>query len=372
MKVLVTGGAGFIGSHTVDALLREGYEVKILDNLSKPVHLKGRPKYIPRGIEFIDGDVRCKDDFEKAMKGVEAIYHFAAYQDYLTDFGKFFDVNSRGTALLYEVIVGKRLPIKKVVIASSQAVMGEGLYKCSKDGLVYPSIRDNEQLSRGQWEIKCPLCGGNIDYQASNESAVNPQNQYAVSKYTQELISINLGRRYNIPTVCMRYSIVQGPRQSFYNAYSGAARIFCLSLYFDKAPTIYEDGKQIRDYVNIEDVVRANLLVLIDNRADFEVFNVGGGKVITAIELYNIVSQVFKKKIPPRITGEYRFGDTRHIFSDISKLQRLRWQPKYDARKSIADYKQWLESSSNLKDVLEYTKKQLKKQNVIRSSVLTT
>jgi len=291
----------------------------------------------------------------------------AAYQDYLTDFSKFFHVNSVGTALLYEIIVEQNLSIKKVIIASSQAVMGEGCYKCIKDGNIYPDMRSNEQLSRGEWEIKCPLCGGRLEYQSSNENVINPQNQYAISKYTQELIGLNLGRRYNIPTVCLRYSIVQGPRQSFYNVYSGACRIFCLNLYFNKTPTIYEDGRQTRDYINIEDAVRANLLVLKDDRADFEVFNVGGGKAVTVLELYNVVREIFKKDISPKVIGEYRFGDTRHIFSDISKLKILGWEPRNDIRKSIVDYKIWLESSKNFKDIIDYIKIRMKEKNVVRS-----
>ena len=368
MRLLVTGGAGFIGSHTADALLKEGHSVRIIDNLSKPVHLKGKPTYLSGDIEFMEGDVRNTDDVRKALKGVDAVYHLAAYQDYLTDFSKFFDVNSRGTALLYEIIVEDALPVKKVIIASSQAVMGEGCYTCPRDGKVYPGIRGLEQLSKGAWEIKCPVCGNRIMYASSDETVTNPRNQYAMSKYTQELIGLNLGRRYGIPTVCMRYSIVQGPRQSFYNAYSGACRIFSLNLHFDKAPAIYEDGNQIRDYVNIEDVVRANLLVLREDRADFEVFNVGGGKSVTVLEFFEAAGRVFEKDIAPRITGEFRFGDTRHIFSDITKLRKLGWDPRNNVEKSVADYKTWLESADNLEDILEYAEKRMKERNVVRMS----
>lgn len=364
-KILVTGGAGFIGSHTVDKLLEKGYQVRILDSLEKPVHLKGKPSFVPKEAEFILGDVRNKDDMGKALTGVDAVFHLAAYQDYLTDFSRFFHVNSVGTALIYELIVERKLPIQKVVIASSQAVMGEGKYKCPQDGVVYPNIRNLDQLSRGDWEVKCPLCGVEVKWQLSDEEVVNPQNQYAMSKYTQEMIALNLGRRYNIPTVCLRYSIVQGPRQSFYNAYSGACRIFCLSLFFNKAPTIYEDGKQIRDYVNIEDVVRANLLVLEDPRADYQVFNVGGGKAYTVLEFYEVVARVFRKQIEPKIPGEFRFGDTRHIISDISKLKALGWEPQNSVEKSVTDYLNWLQEQENIEDVLEYAEKRMKELNVV-------
>jgi len=391
MRVLVTGGAGFIGSHSVDALLKRGYEVRILDNLAKPVHLKGKPPHIPSKAEFLTGDVRNKQDWEKALDGVDVIFHLAAYQDYLTDFNRFFHVNSVGTALLYEVIVEKQLPVKKVIIASSQAVYGEGKYECGDcrernqcskgpmdyrknervgDGIYYPDIRSLEQLSAGEWDIRCPVCGQNLSPLWTDEDRVNPQNQYAISKYSQELIGMNLGRRYGIPTVCLRYSIVQGPRQSFYNAYSGACRIFALSLFFDRAPTIYEDGRQLRDYVNIEDVVAANLLVMEDPRASYQVYNVGGGKAYTVLELYDVVAGVFGKDIPPRIPGEFRFGDTRHIISDISKLRSLGWEPRRSIRKSVQDYKQWLEEQTDIEDILEYQQERMRQLNVVRQTKL--
>jgi dTDP-L-rhamnose 4-epimerase len=228
MRVLVTGGAGFIGSHTVDALIEKGYDVRILCNLSERVHKNGAPPYLPEKAEFIKGDVRSRSDWIKALENVDAVYHFAAYQDYMPDFSTYFHVNSVGTSLLYEVAVEKNFPLKKIIIASSQAIYGEGKYKCVKDGHQYPDIRLDEQLTDGCWEVPCPVCGKEMTPQWSDESQVNPQNQYGISKYSQELIALNLGKRYSIPTVCLRYSIVQGARQSFYNSYSGAMRIFCL------------------------------------------------------------------------------------------------------------------------------------------------
>ncbi len=365
MKVLLTGGAGFIGSHTVDALLARGHSVRILDNLSKPVHLKGKPDYIPNEAEFILGDVSNRCDLEQALDGVDIVFHLAAYQDYLTNFSKFFEVNSVGTALLYEIIVDRKLPIQKVVVASSQAVMGEGAYLCGNCGIVYPNIRKLSALKGKKWETNCPECAGAVESQASKEMVTNPQNQYAMSKYSQEMIAINLGRRYGIPSVAMRYSIVQGPRQSFYNAYSGAARLFCLHLYFKKPPTIYEDGRQIRDYINIMDVVAANLLVMESERADYQVFNVGGGKPYSVLELFEITALVFKSQLAPKISGEFRFGDTRHIMSDITKLTRLGWRPKYSPQKSIQDYRSWLMGQGNIDDVMDYAEKEMKRQKVI-------
>lgn len=367
MKVLVTGGAGFIGSHTADRLIKEGCEVRILDNLQKPVHLKGKPDYINPKAEFILGDVRDKATLETAMTGVDAVYHLAAYQDYLPDFSTYFHVNSVSTALIYEIIVEKKLPVKKVIVASSQAVLGEGLYRCAEHGEMIPDIRLEEQLSKGDWEHHCPHCKSYMKHLPTPENKINPQNQYAMSKHSQEIIAVNLGKRYGIPSVAMRYSIVQGPRQSFYNAYSGAMRIFALHLYFDKRPTIYEDGMQIRDYVNYQDVVDANLLVLKDDRADYQGFNVGGGKAYTVTDFYKKVQLVTGKHVEPVISKYYRYGDTRHIFSDIAKLRSLGWEPRVSIEHSIKEYWEYLNLQTDIEDILDYAEKMMKNKGVVRT-----
>ncbi len=367
MHVLITGGAGFIGSHTADRLLEKGYKVRILDNLQKPVHMKGKPDYLPDNVEFIEGDVRDKATLENAMDGIDAIYHLAAYQDYLPDFSTYFHVNSVSTALIYEIIVEKNLPVKKVIVASSQAVLGEGLYRCEEHGELIPDIRLEKQLSKADWEHHCPHCGKYMQSIPTPEQKINPQNQYAMSKHSQEIIAINLGKRYGIPSVAMRYSIVQGPRQSFYNAYSGAMRIFNLHLYFDRQPTIYEDGMQIRDYVNYHDVVDANLLVLEDDRADYQAFNVGAGKGYTVLDFYNKVQEVTGKNIDPIIAKFYRYGDTRHISSDISKLKSLGWEPKVPIEESVRDYWEYLKQQTDIDDILEYADKTMKSKGVVRA-----
>ncbi len=367
MHILVTGGAGFIGSHTVDRLLSKGHSVRILDNLQKPVHMKGKPDYLPDNVEFIEGDVRDKATLENAMQGVDAIYHLAAYQDYLPDFSTYFHVNSVSTALIYEIIVEKNLPIKKVIVASSQAVLGEGLYKCEDHGELIPDIRLEQQLSKADWEHHCPHCGKYMQHLPTPEQKINPQNQYAMSKHSQEIIAINLGKRYGIPSVAMRYSIVQGPRQSFYNAYSGAMRIFNLHLYFERQPTIFEDGMQIRDYVNYNYVVDENLLVLEDDRADYQAFNVGSGRGYTVLDFYRKVQEVTGKNIDPIIAKYYRYGDTRHISSDISKLKSLGWEPNVPIEESIRDYWEYLKQQTDIDDILEYADKTMKEKGVVRT-----
>lgn len=368
-RALVTGGAGFIGSHTVDLLLSHGYSVRVLDALAPPVHEDGQlPAYVPAEVEFLRGDVRDRQAMRQALEGVDVVFHLAAYQDYLTDFSKFFDVNATGTALLYELIVDERLPVRKVVVASSQATYGEGKYECSQHGAQYPPLRPESQLRQRQWEARCPLCGGPLRLLLSDEAVVQPHNQYAMSKYTQEMIALNLGRRYGIPSVAMRYSITQGQRQSFRNAYSGICRIFVTRMLAGQQPVAYEDGQQLRDYVYVGDVARANLLVLEDARADYQAFNVGGGRAVSVLEYAALVADVLGVDIKATVPGEYRFGDTRHIVSDISKLRSLGWEPQTPLRQIIAEYVAWARQQPGLQDYYGQAEQVMKRLGAVRSA----
>jgi dTDP-L-rhamnose 4-epimerase len=366
MRILVTGGAGFIGSHTCDRLLALGHDVVVLDALTQPVHRNGRPAYLSSEVDFYQGDVRNRDLAGNLLRRVDAVYHFAAYQDYLPEFSKFSDVNVVSTALLYEIIVAERLDLARVVVASSQSAMGEGLYRCPVDGEQLPGMRPESALAAGQWDIPCPVCGGPLEMQATPERISNPQNAYGMSKLAEEMVAVNLGRRYGIPTVALRYSIVQGPRQSVYNAYSGACRIFCLSYLLGQAPTLYEDGGAIRDYVNIGDAVDANVLVLSDERAAGRVFNVGGGQAVTTGEFSDIVMRQYGSSQPGVVTGEYRFGDTRHILSDISALRALGWEPQHTPAESVAAYAEWLKGMEGLDAVLAEANARMRALGVVR------
>jgi dTDP-L-rhamnose 4-epimerase len=368
MKILVTGGAGFIGSHTCDRLLSFGHEVVVLDALTPPVHRNGQPDYLSSEIDFYQGDTRNRELVTNLLRRVDAVYHFAAYQDYLPDFSRFSDVNVVSTALLYEIIVAERLDLARVVVASSQSAMGEGLYRCPVDGEQTPGMRPEGALAASQWDIPCPECGGRLELQATPERVSNPYNAYGMSKLAQETVAINLGRRYGIPTVALRYSIVQGPRQSVYNAYSGACRIFCLSYLLGKAPVLYEDGEAIRDYVNIDDVVDANVLVLSDDRAIGRVFNVGGGLAVTTREFSDIAMRQYGSEQPGTVTGEYRFGDTRHILSDVSALRALGWEPRRTPAQSVAAYAAWLDGIDGLDGVLAQAGARMRALGVVRKA----
>src|ERR1051326_2104059 len=275
MRVLVTGGAGFIGSHLVDRFLSEGYKVRVMDSLEPKVHPRGLPAYVPKEVEFIHGSVTDRNVLRAALRDVDFVSHQAAYQDYMPDFSKFLHVNAVGTGLIFELIVEDRLPIKKVIVASSQAVYGEGQYTCSTHGSFLPTPRSLDQLRRGKGEVSCPQCGSDCKPSLLREEFSNPYNQYAVSKIAEEKAALGLGYLNGIPTVALRYSITQGTRQSLYNHYSGVCRIFFSRALRGESLIIYEDGKQTRDFVHVSDVVEANMLVLKNTAADYRAFNVG-------------------------------------------------------------------------------------------------
>ena len=348
--ILVTGGAGFIGSHTVDALHGRGYRVRVLDALAPPVHAGERPGYLPSEVEFICGSVTDRSVLREALEGVDAVFHFAAYQDYLTDFSHFYLTNSVGTALLYELIVNERLPVRKVVVASSQAVYGEGKYGCPNHDIQYPDQRQPAHLALGEWEVSCPQCAAPMEALWTDERVVAPHNSYGLSKRDQEDIAIKLGHRYGVPSVALRYSIVQGPRQSFRNAYSGALRSFAVRVLTSQRPVIYEDGEQLRDYVSIHDVIEANLLVLCDSRADYQVFNVGGDQRVTVRSLAHMVIEATGVGIEPEFPGLYRIGDSRHTFSDVSKLRALGWAPRVSQQEMVREYLAWAAEQPGLED----------------------
>jgi dTDP-L-rhamnose 4-epimerase len=349
VKVLVTGGAGFIGSHTVDALLKAGHDVRVLDSLIPPVHPDGRrPDYLGEEVDFVHGDVRDRNDMSDALQDIDVVFHMAAYQDYLTDFSTFAFVNDGGTALLYEIIVNRRLPVQKVILASSQGVYGEGKYVCEEHGEQYPSPRSLKQLEAGQWDIFCPVCGQVMTPVPSDESRVNPHNQSAISKYGQELYALTLGRQHSIDTVALRYAITQGPRQSFYNAYSGILRSFAVRLLTDLPPVIYEDGRQLRDYVHVGDVVRANLLVMESAEANGRVFNVGGREPTSVLDYARMVVRLAGKDILPEIAGEFRFGDARHSLSDSGRLRHLGWEPSTGLETIVEEYLEWAEAQNEV------------------------
>lgn len=343
MRVLVTGGAGFIGSHLVDRFLRDGFQVRVLDSLDPKIHPNGKPNHLPQEAEFIHADVTDRKALRTALQDVDIVSHQAAYQDYMPDFSRFLQVNAVGTALIYEVIVELGLNIKKVIVASSQAVYGEGQYECAHHGHLLPVPRSIEQLRSGHWEVQCPVCAENCRSLLLKESENNPYNQYAVSKLAEEKIALGLGWLHGIPSVALRYSITQGARQSLFNHYSGICRIFVSRALRGEPLLIYEDGQQTRDFVHVQDVVDANMRVLEDERANYQAFNVGSGKPVSVLEYAKTVRDKIGNEVNWQMLGEYRRGDNRNSVSSIDKLRRLGWEPKHDLPAILQDFLVWVD-----------------------------
>jgi dTDP-L-rhamnose 4-epimerase len=373
MRALVTGGAGFIGSHTVDLLVTKGYEVRILDNLQPRVHPHGKPPWVPKEAEFILGDVANRADLAKALSGADYVLHLAAYQDYLPDFSTFIHTNAESAALIFELIVeaqlaGHPLPVRKIVFASSQSICGEGLYRCREHGLITPPARPIAQLERGDWAARCPHCGEVMKNVPIPETVCSPGTTYGISKYAIELLAERLGRRYGIPTVCLRYTYVQGTRNSFYNTYSGLARIFALRLLHGLPPVCFEDGMQLRDFINVKDVARANVLTMEDDRANFGVFNVGGKRPVRVREFSQIMLNEFGSQAEPLIPGEFRLGDTRHTISDVSRLEALGWEPTIPVEQNVREYVEWMKQQKTTDEFLREADRVMRRQGVVRKA----
>ncbi len=370
-KVLVTGGAGFIGSHTVDLLLKKGYQVKVLDNLQERVHPKGKPKYVSKEVEFIKGDAANPKDLLKGLTGVDSVYHLAAYQDYLPDFSHFIHTNTESSALIFELILQHKLPINKIVFASSQAVAGDGKWKCLQHGEFLAGQRPLAQLERGLWDLRCPRCDKKAQSVLMTEDVARPITTYGISKYTIEQLADVLGKKYNIPTVCIRYTYVQGPRNSIYNAYSGIARIFAQRILNNKQPILFEDGLGLRDYVSVFDVAHANVLALEDDRANHQVLFVGGGKAYTNIDFAKIMLNVFGSKLEVSIPGIFRLGDTRSTVSSIKKISKLGWKPKINLKESMQQYREYIESLGKIEDRSEEAFRKMIQLGIIRKVKIT-
>jgi dTDP-L-rhamnose 4-epimerase len=343
MRVLVTGGAGFIGSHLVDRFLSDGFRVRVLDSLDPRVHPNGLPGYLSPRVEFICGSVTDPAVLREALDGVDVVSHQAAYQDYMPDFSNFIKVNAVGTALIYELIVQHRLPVKKVIVASSQAVYGEGQYDCSRHGFSVPMPRSQEQLARGDWEVSCPVCGERAHSRLLQEEHTNPYNQYAVSKLAAEKTALGLGWLHGIPSVALRYSITQGERQSLYNHYSGVCRIFFGRALRGSPLVVYEDGQQTRDFVHVQDVVDANMLVLEQDSANFQAYNVGSGNPMSVSAYAHAVLNKLSSGVEVQMPGEYRRGDNRHSVSSVEKLSQLGWRPRRTLSTILDDFFEWIE-----------------------------
>ncbi|MCM8811019.1 MAG: NAD-dependent epimerase/dehydratase family protein, partial [Candidatus Omnitrophica bacterium] len=320
-KVLVTGGCGFIGSHLVDKLLEKNYQVIVYDNLDKQVHPDGIPEYINLNSRYIFEDIRKKKELKKLIKEVDYIFHFAAkvgvgQSQYQIE--EYVDVNIRGTANLLDILVNTKNNVKKLIVASSMSIYGEGLYKCEKCGDVKPELRDFKEEKIDNWEPKCPFCSGEIKPVPTPETLPLKSNSiYAISKKEQEEMALLIGKTYKIPVVSLRFFNVYGPRQSLSNPYTGVCAIFLSRIKNNNPPVIFEDGLQTRDFIWVEDVVNACILSMEKEAANYEIFNVGSGKPISILEIANLLIKLLGKDLKPDITFKFRKGDVRHCYADI-------------------------------------------------------
>ncbi len=352
MNILVTGGAGFIGSHLVDALVDRGHTVRILDSIVEQVHGDKEPAHLNPSAEFIRGDVCEAEAVRTALEGIDAVYHQAAevgVGQSMYEIVRYVKANDLGTAVLLEEMIKRPSQFKKLAVASSMSIYGEGAYRCNACGTtVNPYLRPDEQLAAHEWNFSCDACGGELEPIGTAESKpLFPTSVYAVSKQDQEQYSLAVGRAYKIPTVAFRYFNVYGTRQALSNPYTGVCAIFSSRLLNDQAPMIFEDGEQSRDFVHVSDIVQANLLALENDKADFQTLNVGTGRATSVKQIARLLAKGLGKEIEPEIVGKYREGDIRHCVADIAKIRELLgFEPKVALEDGLRELLGWVSNQS--------------------------
>ena len=346
-KVLITGGAGFIGSHLANLLLKHGHKVRAFDNLEPQIHGKiDRPAYLAPEVELVRGDVRDRESLLSALQGVDAIFHFAAmvgvgqsqYQ-----IMRYTSTNVSGTATLLDILCNERHSVRKLVVASSMSVYGEGLYRRPSEGLrVSLPPRSEAQLAAGQFEVHDPDTNEILEpLPTPEDKPLNCESIYALNKKDQEEYCLLFGRTYGLPVTACRFFNVYGPHQSLNNPYTGAAAIFISRIKNDTPPLIYEDGMQSRDFIDVRDVVAGCLLVLEDARADGKVFNIGTGQRMSILQLAEILIDLSGKQLKPEIVYQYRKGDIRHCFADITAVRKLGFTPVIQLREGLRHLYSW-------------------------------
>lgn len=347
-KVLVTGGLGFIGSHVVDLLMKKGYDVRMLDNLEPQVHGEERklPNYVNGKAELVIGDVRDKQVVVKAVSDMDAVIHLAGavgVGQSMYQIEKYVACNTYGTASLLDVIVNDENSVRKLIVASSMSIYGEGKYKCDSCGPVYPGLRKEEQLLSKDWEPKCPNCGESVEPMPTDEDKpLMPTSIYAQTKRHQEEMCLLVGRTYGLPTIALRFFNVYGPRQALSNPYTGVCALFSSRILNDKPPYIFEDGLQMRDFVNVRDAAKAVVLALEKSGGDYMSINVGSGKPTSIIKLAQILIRLYGKNMEPYVSYKYRKGDVRHCYADIARARLLLgYEPTVGMDEGLKDLVKW-------------------------------
>lgn len=350
-RILITGGAGFVGSHVADELLDHGYEVRVLDNLSPQVHgeNRARPDYLSDDVELHVGDVRDATAVERALDGVEAVYHFAAavgVGQSMYEIAEYTSVNALGTAVLLERLVHHH--VERLVVASSMSIYGEGMYRSRDGGIVAGTERTLDQLKRHEWELHDADGSPLVPIPTSERKCPALPSVYAINKYDQERLCLTVGRAYDIEAVGLRFFNIYGPRQALSNPYTGVLAIFASRYLNGQAPLINEDGHQCRDFVSVRDIAQACRLALERPNIGGEVFNIGSGEHYSVREVADAMARALDQQdIQPEITGRYRMGDIRHCFADISHARsRLGYQPQVRFEEGLKDLAAWLEGKT--------------------------
>lgn len=347
-QILITGGAGFVGSHLADGLLEAGHAVRVLDDLTPQVHPAGVPDYLDPDIELVTGDIRDPRALKEALAGVDVVYHFAAtvgVGQSMYEIARYMDVNTQGTAQLLQAILDSRKPLEKIVVASSMSIYGEGRYVCSVCGkTAAPPIRASEQLRSGKWDLHCDGCGGVLAPAPTSEDKPSEVNSvYALSKRDQEELCLIYGRTYDIPVTALRFFNIYGTRQALSNPYTGVAAIFASRMLNKQAPLVFEDGEQMRDFVSVRDIVRANMLAMERPESDQQVINIGSGTPITIRGVAQLLAQALGQDVEPVITQKYRVGDIRHCYADITKARTLLgYEPQVTHEEGFQELAEWL------------------------------
>lgn len=361
MKTLVTGGAGFIGSFIVDELLASGHEVKVYDDLDEQVHgtSQEKPEYLTGEAEFIKANVLDAEKFYSAVKDVDILFHQAAtvgVGQSMYEIKRYTEQNSLGAATMLDVLANRKHRLKKMIVASSMSIYGEGRCSCPDCGSVSPGLRRRVQLEKKEWELKCPRCGKETKPLPTDETKpLNPTSIYAITKRDHEEAFLAVGRAYKIPAVALRYFNVYGPRQALSNPYTGVCAIFSSRILNGEAPRIFEDGLQSRDFIHVKDIARANIIAMEKEEADYECFNVGSGEVQTILDIAKVLAKKINpgKNIQPEVTNAFREGDVRHCFADTSKIEKvLGFKPRIKFEDGIPDLVEWVrgETAEDLSD----------------------
>jgi len=374
-NILITGGAGFIGSNLTNKLVQKGYRVTILDSLSKQIHGENQDSHLYNSIKdisnFILGDVCNKSDWEIALKGQDTVIHLAAETgtgQSMYEISRYNEVNILGTTNLLDILANESHSVKKIIIASSRSIYGEGKYLCRKDGIVYPKERNATDMENGNFNPMCDICGEQLTLCATDEdSKIHPSSIYGITKQQQEQMILLMGKTLNIPAVALRYQNVYGPGQSLSNPYTGILSIFSTRLLNGNDIDIYEDGKESRDFVYIDDVVDATILALEKDDANHQIFNVGSGVATTVSEVANTLKSSYNSDVKISISGKYRLGDVRHNYAELSKIKNaLGFSPKFDFHSGITSFVNWVKTQELMEDKYESSVAELKQKGLIK------